>query len=208
MRQFPNVGVEKEKTVLAALCALLDKFHFDMGNTAISTEEVMAETAEDGGGLSDDDEDEEEGDEDEKADVVVMAETETGTTEVIVSNTANGGKSGKSSNSGNANTGRSIPRVVQQNILPWLESFLLKTEKTKKGQDTKVVRPSVALAMTKLIKRLEPPAGEMVYLFYLIYFIKGSVCLSFSLYWRTGHVLFHVELCIRLLALAFFYHIL
>ena len=190
MRQFPNVGVEKEKTVLAALCALLDKFHFDMGNTAISTEEVMAETAEDGGGLSDDDEDEEEEgdvDGDEKADVVVMAETETGTTEVIVSNTANGGKNGKSSNSGNANTGRSIPRVVQQNILPWLESFLLKTEKTKKGQDTKVVRPSVALAMTKLIKRLEPPAGEMVYLFYLIYFIKGSVCLSvfFSIlaYW-------------------------
>ena len=166
MRQFPNVGVEKEKTVLAALCALLDKFHFDMGNTAISTEEVMAETAEDRGGLSDDDEDEEEGDEDEKADVVVMAETETGTTEVIVSN---GGKSGKSSNSGNANTGRSIPRVVQQNILPWLESFLLKTEKTKKGQDTKVVRPSVALAMTKLIKRLEPPAGEINGLSFLSY---------------------------------------
>ena len=169
MRQFPNVGVEKEKTVLAALCALLDKFHFDMGNTAISTEEVMAETAEDGGGLSDDDEDEEEEgdvDGDEKADVVVMAETETGTTEVIVSN---GGKSGKSSNSGNANTGRSIPRVVQQNILPWLESFLLKTEKTKKGQDTKVVRPSVALAMTKLIKRLEPPAGEINGLSYLSY---------------------------------------
>lgn len=50
-----------------------------------------------------------------------------------------------------------ISQCVLQTVLPWVRVFLLKDEKDHKGNDSKTVRPLVAVALAKLIARLEPP---------------------------------------------------
>ncbi len=130
MRQFSRLGEEKEKTLLLALCTLLDNFHFDMGGV---------EEAE-GDGVEDNAEEEEYNEEQDAKEWKATKKNVTAQAE---------------------SAPVSIPRTVHESILPWLESFLLKSEKNKKGQTMKVVRSSIALAMTKLIKRLEPPAVSM-----------------------------------------------
>jgi hypothetical protein len=50
-----------------------------------------------------------------------------------------------------------IARAVVNNILPWVKIFLLKEEKDHKGNKSHTVQPHVALALTKLIRRLEAP---------------------------------------------------
>eukprot|EP01034_Spumella_vulgaris_P023353 gene23353-29566_t len=50
-----------------------------------------------------------------------------------------------------------ISRAVVNNILPWVKIFLLKEEKDHKGNKSHTVQPHVALALTKLIRRLEAP---------------------------------------------------
>lgn len=50
-----------------------------------------------------------------------------------------------------------IARAVVNQIVPWVKVFLLKEGKDHKGNKNHTVQPHVALALTKLIKRLEPP---------------------------------------------------
>lgn len=50
-----------------------------------------------------------------------------------------------------------IAHKVVQSIMPWVKVYLLKEGTDHKGNKTKTVRTLVALALTKLLKRLEPP---------------------------------------------------
>ena len=48
-----------------------------------------------------------------------------------------------------------IARTVVNSIMPWVTVFLLKEDTDHKGNKSKTVRPMVALALTKLVARLE-----------------------------------------------------
>jgi hypothetical protein len=50
-----------------------------------------------------------------------------------------------------------IAQTLVNSVLPWVQVFLLKSGKDHKGNATKVVQPHVALALTKLIQRLQEP---------------------------------------------------
>ena len=42
-------------------------------------------------------------------------------------------------------------------LIPWVQAYLVSSSKTKDHGVVKCVRPGVALALTKLIRQLEPP---------------------------------------------------
>jgi hypothetical protein len=50
-----------------------------------------------------------------------------------------------------------IVKAVVNSIMPWVKSFLLRVEKDHKGNKSKVIRPPVAVAMAKLVNKLEAP---------------------------------------------------
>jgi len=55
-------------------------------------------------------------------------------------------------------TETNITQCVVNSIIPSVKKFLLKDEVDHKGNNTKTVQPLVAVALTKLIIRLQPPA--------------------------------------------------
>ena len=57
----------------------------------------------------------------------------------------------------------SIAQTLVNSVLPWVQVFLLKDGKDHKGHATRTVQPHVALALTKLIQRLEEPVVTTLY---------------------------------------------
>ena len=57
----------------------------------------------------------------------------------------------------------SIAQTLVNSVLPWVQVFLLKEGKDHKGHTTRTVQPHVALALTKLIQRLEEPVVTALY---------------------------------------------
>ena len=53
------------------------------------------------------------------------------------------------------NKAHTIARTVVNSIMPWVTVFLLKEDTDHKGNKSKTVRPMIALALTKLVARLE-----------------------------------------------------
>lgn len=55
------------------------------------------------------------------------------------------------------NKSHAVARTVVNSLLPWAKQFLLKDEKDHKGGKSRTVRTQVAVALTKLVSRLQPP---------------------------------------------------
>lgn len=119
---------EKEKIFLSTLCSVLDSFHFEL--TLRFTEDETSKVVE-----------EEVVNEDEESD----NENEIGDAEPE--------QSIPTLPTANAN----IIQCVLKSIYPQVKSFLIKHGKDHTGGKTEVVRPLVAVALIKLLKRLEPP---------------------------------------------------
>lgn len=133
LRQLEKSKVEKEKVLLTTLCHVLDSFHFDISrNRKESAEEHVAAGPDE---VDKVEEDEEEGD-------VVAASAPPDLPPHAASAALNED---------------SIAYVVINSIMPWVKVFLLKNEKDHKGNNNKVVRTAVAVALTKLINRLQEP---------------------------------------------------
>lgn len=56
-----------------------------------------------------------------------------------------------------------ISQTLVNSVLPWVQVFLLKNGKDHKGNATRTVQPHVALALTKLIERLQEPVVTAQY---------------------------------------------
>lgn len=132
LKQLDKGKQEKEKILLVALCSVLDAFHFDMSGEEEAT------------GLN--------------------VPTERGVIETVISEEEKKDETiDKQENDEPAKnqplppTGTNISRVVIDSVIPWVQVFLLKAEKDHKGQDSKVVRTGIVVALSKLICRLQPP---------------------------------------------------
>ena len=120
---------EKEKVLLSALCGVLDSFHFDM----TTVNHINANTLIDEG---EDDEADADGDVDAQVDKNDITTDDWTTSEVV---------------------GNNIARKVIQSIMPWVKVYLLKENTDHTGNKSKTVRTLVAVALTKLLTKLEPP---------------------------------------------------
>ena len=56
-----------------------------------------------------------------------------------------------------------IAQTLVNSILPWVQRFLIKNVKDHKGNKSQVVQPQVAVALTKLVRRLEAPVVAPAY---------------------------------------------
>lgn len=124
----------KEKFLITAMCNVLDAFHFDTSeaDTSVPVEEEEAAAEDD--------------DHDVEADVEADVEVETETQLANVTTVQVHG-AGQETN---------ISQAAIRSIYPWVKTFLLKEDIDKEGQKSKVVRPMVAVALTKLIAKLTP----------------------------------------------------
>ena len=82
-------------------------------------------------------------------DPAIAVETEEG------DDLAEGGEGDEAISPTPANKAHTIARTVVNSIMPWVTVFLLKEDTDHKGNKSKTVRPMVALALTKLVARLE-----------------------------------------------------
>jgi len=119
----------REKFLITAMCSVLDAFHFDTSED-VSVEDAPEENV--------DAEEEEEG--------AAEAATEAADADAEISGADRSSSAPVSS----------ISQSAIRSIYPWVKSFLLKEEIDKEGQKSKVVRPMVAVAMTKMIAKLSP----------------------------------------------------
>jgi U3 small nucleolar RNA-associated protein 20 len=125
---------DKEKIFLSTLCSVLDSFHFDL--TLRSTDENTTSKVEEEEQQEQEnvDEDEESDNENEVGDV----EPDQSTPPLPPSN-------------------ENIIQCVLKSIYPQVKSFLIKHGKDHTGSKTEIVRPLIAVALIKLLKRFEPP---------------------------------------------------
>jgi len=128
---------EKEKVLLSALCSVLDSFHFDMSTDyeVDGVEIAGVIQADETNKIVEDNKDkvvDEENDENEIVEIINDEE-------------------------GKVSRGANIVRLVINSIIPWVRVFLLKEEKDHSGNKSQTVRTQVAVALTKLINRLQPP---------------------------------------------------
>ena len=139
LRQLEKNKIDKEKILLTTLCHVLDSFHFDISKnkqeaSEDSSQPLISPLA---------------GDELDKVDDDVEEEIK-----LIEKNT----QSDLLPQVPNATLSEdSIAYVVMNSIMPWVKVFLLKHVKDHKGNNNKVVRTAVAVALTKLVKRLQEP---------------------------------------------------
>ena len=139
LKMLSHDRVDKERVLLAAVCAVLDSFHFEMkpsvtmgeGSGAEVTVDTVTEGA-DKGNVSDEDSDDDDFDH-----ALEVAAPSAPVAPVAVS--------------------KDIPHIVLTSIIPWVRNFMLKDEKDHKGNKTQTVRTLVVVALVKLLKRLEPP---------------------------------------------------
>ena len=140
LKMLDNDRCDKEKVLLTALCGVLDSFHYDMtvpDAAAMVVSGQKDKSNDDNREENDDDREDEEEDNDKEEQLVEAPEEEQ---EVVVELVAN-----------------NIAHKVIQSIMPWVKVYLLKEGTDHKGNKTKTVRTLVAVALTKLLRRLEPP---------------------------------------------------
>eukprot|EP01041_Mallomonas_annulata_P001346 gene1346-2596_t len=163
LRRLEKENQEKEKLLLTSLCAVLEAFHFDLNVPAPSNETedvVVMENKNIDENMSemeinnDNDEDEDDNDYD-GIDGDVDGPLESSQNDEKVSLL---GLSSDIQAQHNAHRqSQTIAKAVTGSILPWVRQFLVKQERDHNGNKSTVVRTQVALALTKLIKRLQPP---------------------------------------------------
>ena len=146
LKQLDRNKTEKERILLLGLCSLLDGFHFDMSGEeeaeGINVQLLRGEMPSEAPAPAENQNEDEE--------VNPGAITEDNKTEGVEKPTARCGQP-------LAATGKNISQIVINSVMPWVQVFLLKDEKDHKGIDSKVVRTGIAVALTKLICRLQAP---------------------------------------------------
>lgn len=127
LKRLDRGDVEKEKVYIVAICAILDSFHFDLTKSLNLHVDALEETTIN----IDEGEDEVEID----AEPSKMESIEGTNDSVIISASP-------------------IAETLVNSILPWVRVFLLKEDVDQKGNKTKVVRPAIAVAIAKLVMKL------------------------------------------------------
>ena len=147
LKILERASESKEKMMQTVLCTILDNFHFD-----------IAQSTKIGNGKECSQELEEDQDAEQDQDV------ENDQTQKIEEGNDPQQQNGEKDNEENQDRGvieeiddRTIASVVVRNILPSVKSHLVKTVKDHHGNKTQTVQANIALALTNLIKRLDPP---------------------------------------------------
>jgi hypothetical protein len=137
LKHLRREKIEKEKILISTLCAILDSFHFELSPVG---EGAAAITGGGGGQVLKEDEGEvsESEDEDEPGDVDEP-------------------KSEKQLKKVSPVPKQNVTQCVLQSIYPQVKSFLIKPGKDHTGNKSEIVRPLIAVALVKLLKRFEPP---------------------------------------------------
>lgn len=192
---------DREKVLLSALCAVLDGFHFDMRgdteaeglddvpinvtkgekqSTASAKESDVSEGAEKkAGNFAQGKDGEDPIDEDVIEDVAVQGMESGGPLLPNTESEVETENPQTSALSQSAAKTHNIARTVVNSIMPWVRVFLLKEEEDHKGNKSKTVRPHVAVALTKLVCRLQAPVvperRKMGYFVNLVISVIGTL---------------------------------
>jgi U3 small nucleolar RNA-associated protein 20 len=123
---------DKEKLFLSTLCSVLESFHFDL---TVHTTDNETSKVEEEDGHGDDDDEESDNEQEAKEDT----ELDQSPPPLPISSNEH------------------IIQCVLNTIYPQVKSFLIKHGKDHTGGKTEIVRPLIAVALIKLLKRFEPP---------------------------------------------------
>ena len=136
---------DKERTYLNALCSILESFHFELGAmVAVDYENIDGKSK------------------------VEMEIALTGAEDVIDADiNANLGAEDDAEDDAEDNAeddttesnfrANGVTKTLLNAIYPRVRSFLVKEELDSKGHKSKVIRPQIAVALTNLLRKLEPP---------------------------------------------------
>ncbi|RYH20559.1 hypothetical protein EON65_23095, partial [archaeon] len=152
LKLMNRAGDEKEKFVQNSLCAVLDAFHFDMTVSNISSPVTVkvGEVAVTKLAIKRVEADEEEDEDDDDKDYDVEEKQVPEVAEVTKS-------VGKDEEKPTSFLRNNIALTVINQIIPWLKGELVKVVKDQHGDKTEKIQTNMALAVTNLIKHLEPP---------------------------------------------------
>jgi hypothetical protein len=142
LKQLDRNKSEKEKVLLGALCNLLESFHFDTSGGPDITNELKSLNNIDENLNEDDstnDKEIEQNDDDDNDD-----DNNNNNNEIIEAVVT-------------PNKSITIVNSVTKSIIPWVRGYLLKEGVDHKGNKSHTVRTQIAVALSKLIKRLQAP---------------------------------------------------
>lgn len=142
LRHLERFNEEKENVLITALCSILDSFHFPLVEAIDKPIEQSNENDEAELEANDENDDEDENKRENSEDIALNDEAvdiEGDSDESIPMRPT------------------SMGRILLRSILPWVKLFLLKDVKDQKGEKTKQIRPQIAVALTKIVKQLQPP---------------------------------------------------
>lgn len=142
LKLLDNLRTDKEKILLNALCNVLENFPFDLNVKDIRVKEgsIIVADCRDGIEIEPEDKDLDEDGED-------IAENDFNHGDRTDDKIEQDGLSSK----------EKIIGIIMKSLMPWIRAYLFKEETNPKGVKVKVVRSQVAVALTKLIRRLNPP---------------------------------------------------
>jgi U3 small nucleolar RNA-associated protein 20 len=154
LRKLDHCHDEKESALVQALCHALDAFHFEMTKPILpSTADLVVKDAEDveadeatDEDLIDDDDEEAPVNEEEIAETIVKDPG------IVLM-----GEEEQEDQEQEQEQATVMAKTLHRSILPWVKVYLLKDSVDQKGEKCKVVRPHIAVAMAKIVNKLEPP---------------------------------------------------